>query len=107
MATALVADQDLQQELNLNATPQSTRDGIPTFWVSASEIHDTVSRLRHSVPQPFKMLYDLTAIDERGRRNANGQPSSDFTVVYHLFSYDRNAFLRLKVPLEGDAPHLP
>lgn len=107
MPTALVADQELPQQLGLNATPQSARDGIPTHWLSANEIHDAVDQLRNSVAQPFKMLYDLTAIDERGRRHTNGQPAADFTVVYHLFSYGRNAFVRLKVPLPIDAPHLP
>jgi NADH-quinone oxidoreductase subunit C/D len=107
MASALVADYDLQQELGPNGTPQAVRDGIPTFWLSPGEIHETVRRLRHTVPQPFKMLYDLTAIDERGRRYRNGQPVSDFTVVYHLFSYERNAYVRLKVPLNGDSPTLP
>jgi NADH-quinone oxidoreductase subunit C/D len=107
MATALVANHELQQELSPNATSQTTRDGIPTFWLSSSEIHENVRRLRNAVPRPFKMLYDLTAIDERGRQHRNGQPGSDFTVVYHLFSYDRNAFIRLKVPLEGESPRLP
>jgi NADH-quinone oxidoreductase subunit C/D len=107
MPSALVADQELQQELGLNATPQPARDGIPTFWLSADEIHAAVNQLRNTVPQPFKMLYDVTAIDERGRRHTNGQPATDFTVVYHLFSYGRNAFVRLKVPLSIDTPHLP
>jgi NADH-quinone oxidoreductase subunit C/D len=91
----------------LGAAPQSSRDGIPTLWLTAGEIHDAVHQLRNVVPRPYKMLYDLTAIDERGRRHRNGQPSSDFTVVYHFFSYDRNAFVRLKVPVDGDTPHLP
>jgi NADH-quinone oxidoreductase subunit C/D len=107
MASALVADYDLQQEIGPNGTPQATGDGIPTFWLHPGEIHETVWRLRRVVPQPFKMLYDLTAIDERGRRHRNGQPSADFTVVYHLFSYERNAYVRLKVPLNGDSPALP
>src|SRR5690348_3281256 len=107
MATALVADPELQQELGPGATPQATCDDIPTFWLRPSEIHESVRQLRHVVPQPFKMLYDLTAIDERGRRNRNGQPGSDFTVVYHFFSYERNAYVRLKVPLTGDKPALP
>jgi NADH-quinone oxidoreductase subunit C/D len=107
MATALVADQELQQELGPGATPQTTCDGIPTFWLSRGEIHEAVRQLRHVIPQPFKMLYDLTAIDERGRRHRDGQPPSDFTAVYHLFSYERNAYIRLKVPLSGDSPTLP
>jgi NADH-quinone oxidoreductase subunit C/D len=107
MPTAFVADRELESRLGRSATLQSTRDGIPTFWLTAGEIHGAVHELRNSVPQPFEMLYDLTAIDERGRRNRNGQPAADFTVVYHLFSYGRNAFIRLKVALQGEAPSLP
>lgn len=106
MATALVADQELQRELGPRATPQTTCDGVPTFWLSRGEIHDAVRRLRHVIPQPFKMLFDLTAIDERGRKHRDGQPSSDFTVVYHLFSYERIAYVRLKVPLSENDPKL-
>src|SRR5271170_4203352 len=107
MATALVADQELQQELGPSATPQASCDGIPTFWLSRGEIHEAVRQLRHVVPRPFKMVYDVTAIDERGRRHKDGQPSSDFTVVYHLFSYERNAYVRLKVPLSEGSATLP
>jgi NADH-quinone oxidoreductase subunit C/D len=107
MVTALIADHELQQELGGSAKPETTRDGIPTFWLPRSDIHEAVRQLRHGVPQPFKMLYDLTAIDERARKHRNGYPSGDFTVVYHLFSYERNAFVRLKVPVGGDKPVLP
>ncbi|HEY1948964.1 MAG TPA: NADH-quinone oxidoreductase subunit C/D [Bryobacteraceae bacterium] len=107
MATAFVADQELQQELGPRATPQTTCDDIATFWLPRGEIHEAVRQLRYSTPQPFKMLYDLTAIDERGRRHRDGQPASDFTAVYHLFSYERNAYIRLKVPLSSDSLTLP
>ncbi len=46
------------------------------------------------------MLYDLTAIDERVRNHRQDQPESDFTVVYHLLSFDRNEDIRIKVPLK-------
>ena len=49
------------------------------------------------------MLYDLTAIDERMRTHREGQPASDFTVVYHLLSFERNEDVRLKVAACGDA----
>jgi NADH-quinone oxidoreductase subunit C/D len=60
---------------------QSARDEIPTFWVSKNDIHVAIRSLRSSIPEPYKMLYDLTAIDERGRMHRDGQPPSDFTVV--------------------------
>src|SRR3954470_12498717 len=107
MATALIPDQEVQQELGCEVIPQVTGDGVPTFWLSPADIHEAVHQLRNGVSQPFRMLYDLTAIDERGRRQRDGQPASDFTVVYQLFSYERNAYVRLKVPLNGDSPALP
>ncbi len=53
------------------------------------------------------MLYDLTAIDERMRQHREGQPASDFTVVYHLLSFDRNEYLRIKVALAEGRLSLP
>ena len=45
--------------------------------------------------------YDLTAIDERVRVNRRGEPASDFTLVYHLFSFERNEYIRIKTPLDA------
>ena len=53
------------------------------------------------------MLYDLTAIDERMRTHRDGQPPSDFTVVYHLLSFDRNEYVRIKVALAETRLSLP
>ena len=88
-------------------TSQPTADEIPTFWVSKDRIVDTLRYLKNEISRPYRMLFDLTAIDERTRTHREGQPASDFTVVYHLISLDRNADIRLKVPLEGEYPSLP
>jgi NADH-quinone oxidoreductase subunit C/D len=81
---------------------QSARDGIPTFWVTKEKIHGLLRYLKNEIPQPYRMLYDLTAIDEREKKYREGQPDSDFTVVYHLLSFDRNEYVRVKVPLKSD-----
>src|SRR5205807_1451311 len=47
----------------------------------------------------YRMLYDLTAIDERMRKHRDGQPASDFTVVYTLLSLTSSEYVRVKVPL--------
>jgi NADH-quinone oxidoreductase subunit C/D len=107
MARGLVLDQELQNELGLTAAPQAIRDDIPTFWVSKSDIHEAIRSLRSSIPDPYTMMYDLTAIDERGRTHRDGQPPSDFTVVYHLYSFERNAYVRLKVALNETRLSLP
>ncbi len=86
---------------------QPTRDAIPTVWVPAADITEVLRFLKTEVDKPYRTLYDLTAIDERVRNNRQGQPASDFTVVYHLLSYDRNADVRLKVALSGEKPSLP
>lgn len=81
---------------------QSARDGMPTFWVTKGNIHDLLHSLKTEVPQPYRMLYDLTAIDDRARKHRTGEPASDFTVVYHLLSFERNEYVRVKVPLKND-----
>lgn len=86
---------------------QATQDEIPTLWVSAHAIQDMLRYLKSGTRPPYHMLYDLTAIDERTRARRDGQPASDFTVVYQLFSFERNAYMRIKVPLTGEYPSLP
>ncbi len=86
---------------------QSTRDDIPTLWANRDHIHALLQYLKTGVPNPYRTLYDLTIIDERVRSHRQGQPESDFTVMYHLLSYDRNEDIRIKVPLKGEYPSLP
>jgi NADH-quinone oxidoreductase subunit C/D len=88
------------------ATPPA-RDGIPTLWIARDRISDLLRHLKLGVHSPYRMLYDLTAIDERMRVHRDGQPASDFTVVYHLLSFDRNEYIRLKVALAHDDLHIP
>jgi NADH-quinone oxidoreductase subunit C/D len=99
--------QELQHKFNgAIITQQLTRDEIPTLWTRQDEVHDILSYLKTEVDRPYRMLYDLTVIDERVRDNRQGQPESDFTVVYHLLSFDRNADVRLKVGLKGEYPSI-
>ena len=84
--------------------PQATCDGLPTAWVDAGHAHDVLRYLQAEADRPYRMLYDLTALDERRRTHRAGQPPGAFTVVYHLFSFDRKADLRLKVALPAEQP---
>src|SRR5271155_1455230 len=107
MVRSLVAEEGLQNELLVPSVPQSARDEIPTFWIAKHDIHEAVRSLRHSVPDPYKLLYDVTALDDRGRTHRDGQPPSDFTAVYHLYSFGRNEYVRLKVALDENDLSLP
>lgn len=86
---------------------QQTRDSIPTLWIALDGIRNVLRFLKTEATEPYRMLYDLTAIDERPRMNKQNQPECDFTVVYLLLSFARNEFVRLKVPLKGDYPSVP
>ncbi len=85
---------------------QMTRDEFPTIWCSPDRAGDILKFLKEDVDRPYRMLYDLTAIDERWRQHCDQQPPGDFTVVYHLLSYGRNEDIRIKVPLLGEYPHI-
>ncbi len=88
-------------------TVQETCDGIPTLWTTIDRLPGALRYLKTQADRPYRLLYDLTAIDERARRHRDAQPTSDFSVVYHLFSYERNANVRLKVPLQDAQLTLP
>src|ERR1035437_8815947 len=96
---------ELRQRLGTDAvTTQATADGIPTFWIVRESAHDALTYLKEKVHQPYRMLYDFTAIDESMRAHPDGPPASDFTLVYHLLSFDRNQYVRIKVPMTKDEP---
>ncbi len=82
---------------------QPCRDNIPTLWVGRNDLQKVLTALKPDYP----MLYDLFGIDERVRTHREGQPPADFTVVYHLLSFSRNADIRLKVALQDSDNQLP
>lgn len=95
-------------------TIQSTKDDILTLWIPLDRLKEVLQYLKVEIHDPFPLLYDLTAIDERGRKKdlSTGQagidyPSTDFSLVYHLLSFKQNSFIRLKVALRGEYPSAP
>jgi NADH-quinone oxidoreductase subunit C/D len=105
MIAALTLAQEINGRFASALVSQETVDGIATFWVERDRAPALLRFLKEGIELPYKMLYDLSAIDERMRMHRQGQPPSDFTVVYHLFSFDRNEYVRVKVALaEGRLP---
>jgi NADH-quinone oxidoreductase subunit C/D len=86
---------------------QFTRDGTTTFWTNRNNLIPILKYLKNEITLPFKMLYDLTGIDERTRISRLDQPESDFTIVYHLTSFERNEDIRIKVPLKEKDLSIP
>ncbi|OGW45981.1 MAG: NADH-quinone oxidoreductase subunit C/D [Nitrospirae bacterium GWC2_57_9] len=100
--------QELQNTFGEAAVaPQATKDDIPTFWTTKERLPEILRFLKSGTQSPYPMLYDLSAIDERVRGNRQDQPASDFTLVYHLLSFERNQDVRVKVALAGEHPSIP
>lgn len=99
--------EEIRDRFGPAAVGQETRDRIPTLWVAKDLMPALLRFLKEEVEQPYRALYDLTAIDERMRQHRDQQPASDFTVVYHLLSFDRNEYIRIKVALAEGQLSLP
>jgi len=50
-------------------TAQETADRAPTLWVPAARLHEVLRYLKNEVSRPYRMLFDLTAVDERVRKH--------------------------------------
>lgn len=86
---------------------QPTIDETVTLWLDKKNLVPVLKYLKTEILLPYNLLYDLTAIDERTRKNRNGQPESDFTTVYHLTSLERNDDIRIKVALSANNLTVP
>jgi NADH-quinone oxidoreductase subunit C/D len=97
---------ELQSRFDPSAVaPQETRDAIPTLWVLKERVHDVLRYLKTEADPVYGTLYDLTAVDERVRAHGPDQ-LGDFTVIYHLLSFERNEDVRIKVALDGEYPSI-
>jgi NADH-quinone oxidoreductase subunit C len=79
--------------------------GDHTAVVAAEGIVDALRFCRDEPDLGFDMLMDLTAVDYLKYPGREDGPR--FDVVYHLYSVTHNHRVRLKVPVEQDAPSVP
>src|SRR5512135_1877847 len=107
MAAGAVTEERRTRFPDAVLTVQQPADSVPTISVSARDASDVLRFLKTEAESPYRTLYDLFGLDERSRTNRQGLPDSDFTVVYHLLSYERNEDVRVKVALQGEYPSLP
>ncbi|MEW6664379.1 MAG: NADH-quinone oxidoreductase subunit B/C/D [Thermodesulfobacteriota bacterium] len=75
---------------------------MPSFDVDEACLKEVLRFLKTESRPRFRRLDDLTAIDESARRDRIHYP--DYTLVYHLLSYDAASRVRLKVGLHGTDP---
>jgi NADH-quinone oxidoreductase subunit B/C/D len=77
---------------------------MPTFWTDPDQAPEVLAFLKSDAPCRYRRLEDLTAVDESRRLS---RPEHDFTLVYHLLSYEDPGYLRIKVPVADDTVTVP
>lgn len=104
-----IIDEILSLNANLNLSPvtavENIVDDVDSFWLDKSQLNQLMQLLRHDIQQPFDMCFDITAIDETERQYKSSL-IQDFTVSYHLRSFERNQDIRIKVSLAGEDKNL-
>ncbi len=80
------------------------KGGTPVIWAPAEKLPQLLPYLKSEGDRTFPVLFDMAAIDERLRNHRLNQPEADFTLAYHLFSFDRVEDIYVKVPLAGAYP---
>lgn len=78
---------------------------MPTFHVETNRLKEVLRFLKKEASPRFLRLDDLTAVDESARRDRSAYP--DWTMVYHLLSFEPAGRLRLKTGVHGRQPALP
>jgi NADH-quinone oxidoreductase subunit C/D len=86
---------------------QPTQDGIKTIWVEAPALPRVLAALKSEPEYNYRLLLDITAVDERTRTYRPHEASADFTLVYHLLRVEDGGEIRIKAPLHADALSAP
>ncbi len=76
-----------------------------TFRVDPQDLLQLLDHLKNRNKISFKRLEDIACVDESSRRNRNHY--KDFTVNYHLFSFDAPGHIRIKTELAGEYADIP
>ena len=85
--------------------PADDTSDMLTLQVNPDQIRDVLGFLKNEACPRFLRMEDLTAVDESARREKGRYP--DFTLVYHLLSFDGPSRIRVKTPLYGPHPAAP
>ncbi len=103
------ADKSLETQLleRFRKVVQSTGDtsDMLTLQVKPDQVPEVLGFLKNDASPRFLRLEDLTAVDESARKDPFSYP--DFTLVYHLLSFEGPRRIRIKTSLHGPHPAAP
>ncbi len=115
----------LKEKFGDAVSPFYEASDMPTLSINGIRVHDVLRFLKTESSPQYLRLDDLTAIDESARRKLlletartgtdgkelaldhptdGREENPDYTLVYHLLSFDPPGRIRLKVPLRGKDP---
>ncbi len=87
---------DIRQRFGGEVHYEEDAADMPTLRTSPEQLPALLRYLKDEVKPSYRRLEDITAVDERARQR---RPAHDFTLIYHLLSFERPGYLRIKVPL--------
>ncbi len=100
---------DLPLELDQKFQGKIIRDEAATdmlaFRVAPEDVNDILQYLKNRDRVSFQRLEDIACVDESARKQSDHH--KDFTINYHIFSFDAPGHIRIKTELEGDDPEIP
>ncbi len=93
----------MSERYGASVRQESDTSDMMTFHVDESRLKDVLRFLKTEAEPRYGRLDDLTAVDESARREPVPD-CPDYTMVYHLLSFEAASRLRLKVGLRGADP---